>query len=174
MGDLLDEELERRAAALRRPVGRHEPDGELEALLLTAHGQSIAVAVDEFDGVVAGTEVTPLPHVPGPWAGIAALRGRLVAVVDLGRLLGAGPTEVTHLAVLACEPSCALGVGAAPASARLRPDDLVAPERAAAPLNRAVVGVTADGTPLVDTALLLSVLEQTRPHGGHHREGDGP
>lgn len=173
MGDVLDEELERRAAVLRRPVEHHEPDGQLATLVLSAHGQSIAVALDEVDGVIADATVTPLPHVRGPWAGLAALRGRLVAVVDLGQLLGTGPTTVSHLAVLASAPSCAIGVAAPPTSARLRPDDLVAPERATSPLARAVVGIAPDGTPLIDIALLLRVLEQSRPHGAQHREGAG-
>lgn len=54
-------------------------------------GQPFAVAIAVVREVMPGLEVTPVPGAPGCVLGVGAVRGRIVPVVDAGRLLGLGP-----------------------------------------------------------------------------------
>jgi len=63
-------------------------------LLLTfqAAGQLYAVDAARIVEVVPRVDLRPLPHAPAFLAGVFEYRGDVVSVVDLGVLLGAGPS----------------------------------------------------------------------------------
>jgi chemotaxis signal transduction protein len=85
----------RRLAALQEPFRRAfaapassggPPTDEL--LLVRAGGEALAIRVAEAAGLEARRRIVPLPGGPPELLGLAAVRGRLVAVWSLGRLLG--------------------------------------------------------------------------------------
>src|SRR4051812_2581465 len=50
-----------------------------------------AVAADRVIEVVPRVDLRALPHAPGELAGLFRYRGRVIPVIDLGRLMGAEP-----------------------------------------------------------------------------------
>ncbi len=64
-------------------------------------GNHYAVEVAQVREVVPWQEVTPLPRAPQLIEGVIDLRGRIIPVVDLGRVLGVDPVKPTHRARIA-------------------------------------------------------------------------
>ena len=89
----------------------HDPSTEPTSVHVSAGGVRLALA---WDVLLEVGEAGPLTPVPGaqPWlTGLAQWRGRLISVVDAGRLFGRGPSSCRALVALrglACE--VALGV----------------------------------------------------------------
>ena len=65
------------------------PPPEEHLLAVRAGGAHLAVRVEDLAGVQQARQVTPLPGGAPGLLGLAGIRGRLLAVHDLGLLLGA-------------------------------------------------------------------------------------
>jgi purine-binding chemotaxis protein CheW len=79
---------------------------EVSLACFTARRRSYAVDVSLVREVVRSHEVTPLPSAPDLIEGVVELRGALVPVLDLGRVLTGDRSEVTNqsrLVVLDCD-----------------------------------------------------------------------
>ena len=61
-------------------------------------GRVYALDVSQVREIVRYQEATPLPMAPSLIEGVIDLRGAVIPVIDLGRLLGGKPTEVTNQA----------------------------------------------------------------------------
>jgi purine-binding chemotaxis protein CheW len=73
-----------------KPEGRAGNDGNLDLACFAAHGRIYAFDVREVREIVSDQEVTELPGVREPVEGVIDLRGAVIPVVDLGRLLAGG------------------------------------------------------------------------------------
>jgi len=145
--------------APRRVAGR---SNEVELLLLRAGGRRLAVRLSQVAGLEGGKQgarvVVPLPGAAPGRLGLTAVRGQLVAVWGLGRLLGeAGgePDEARWL--LRCGPDGAAGL----AFAAFEGHASVAPERlarASEPGVEAVVTVGDGPRGVVSIPALLARL----------------
>jgi purine-binding chemotaxis protein CheW len=68
-------------------------------LIIGLAGQRIAIPAGDVEAVVEIEGLTPIPRAPGHVAGLAALRSRVLTVIDclasieLGRSTGEGPRE---------------------------------------------------------------------------------
>lgn len=79
---------------------------EVSLACFETRGRSYALDVTLVREIVRSHEITPLPSAPELIEGVVELRGGLVPVLDLGRVLGAGPSPVTNhsrIVVLDCD-----------------------------------------------------------------------
>jgi chemotaxis signal transduction protein len=104
--------LGNRAAAMRaafdlgfaQPRQTVERDGE-RLLALAVGGDPYALRMDEIASVAVDRRVTPLPGPVPELSGIVGLRGAILPVYDLARLLGyPAPGRARWLAVLSAAP----------------------------------------------------------------------
>lgn len=93
--------LERRAAALARPLMEPEPGDALEVLVMTFGSERYGLDTSIATEVVIGTAPTMIPGAPRSWQGIVNVRGTLYSVLDLR----------SHLCLRAAEaPALPVGV----------------------------------------------------------------
>ncbi len=61
----------------------------MNGLYLFAHiaGTAVAISTDEVDAVVRLHDLSPVPGVPGHVAGLAALRSRVLTIIDVAALV---------------------------------------------------------------------------------------
>jgi purine-binding chemotaxis protein CheW len=79
--------LRERAAALSHALEDDEPVGDLlELLEFELAGERYAIDSDAVKEVYALKEITPVPGTPAFILGVVSVRGRVVSVIDLGRL----------------------------------------------------------------------------------------
>lgn len=72
-------------------------------LYLIAHvaGRTVAIESNQVESVVDIGEITAVPRAPAPVRGLAALRSRIVTVVDTRLALGlSDPTEVARAVII--------------------------------------------------------------------------
>ncbi len=71
-------------------------------LIVRLAGERVAVRAGDVEAIVDICDVTPIPRVPGHVVGLAALRSRVVTVIDCRPSLGAAPIEAgpAHEAML--------------------------------------------------------------------------
>ena len=69
-------------------------------LLAQIAGRSVAIASGHVDSVIDISEISPVPRAPGAVLGLAALRSRVVTVIDTRRALGLGQGTSTGRAVI--------------------------------------------------------------------------
>ncbi len=69
-----------------------DPDGTLAVVVFHSAQRRFGLPAVEVDRVLAAIEITPLAGAPEVIAGIINLHGRVLAVLDLRRRLGIGPT----------------------------------------------------------------------------------
>jgi len=90
-----------------QPASDQTPAGERVLLgCFEVGGRTLAIDVAQLREVVRFREPTPLPGAPEPVEGVIDLRGALVPVVDLGRVLGGErvrPGRRTRIAVAEVE-----------------------------------------------------------------------
>jgi len=70
-------------------------------LVLTLAGQRVALLADEMESVVEIEAIAPVPGAAGHVAGLAALRSRVLTVVDASVSIGLGATDKPRDAVVA-------------------------------------------------------------------------
>ena len=81
-------------------------ENQVNLACFEARGQLYALEVSQVREVVRYQEITPLPMAPALIEGVIDLRGRVIPVVDLSRLLGGDCTEDTlkaRIVVLDCD-----------------------------------------------------------------------
>lgn len=94
--------------AFEKPAVRETPDTRL-LLAVQAGSLDIALSVSEIAIVMRCPRLTTLPSNQPALAGLAGIRGSLVAVYELGSLLGGPPTSVGRgwVAVAGARPTAA-------------------------------------------------------------------
>lgn len=154
--------LDERARAIAQvPELTPEAGSLLEVMRFALGNEEYALETDCLREVLRPREITPLPGTPGFLAGIANLRGQILAVFDLRHLFGlaaGGETELSRVIVLGRErvefgilTDAVHGVGL------LRADEAREPPGSVTGMARDFVrGVTADALILLDGAALLS------------------
>lgn len=170
MNEQLQRILDERAAALRQTPGDQDSDETVDILVLRAGPERLGLPLAEAEAVIADVTLATLPNLKTPWRGVVHLRGRFVAVADLGLLCGGGPTDIHHVVVLAADLNCALGMAAAPLASEVRLDTLASTSREGSPIARSLLGTAPDGTALFDSAALVASLRpETAPPTGRAR-----
>ncbi len=77
------------------------PTAQIEDLLIVqVGGRPYAIRVSEISGLFADRSITPVPGPIPELLGVAGFRGSIVAVYDLGLLLGHGPSPTPRWLVL--------------------------------------------------------------------------
>lgn len=56
-------------------------------LFATVAGTPVAISTDEVEAVVRLHDISPIPHVPAHISGLAALRSRVLTVIDIAALV---------------------------------------------------------------------------------------
>lgn len=154
----LQELLDLRAAALRPKPEQRDTEDDLEILTLLVGAERLGLPLDEAEAVISDVTVTPVPHLGPPWSGVVHLRGRFVAVADLGLLVTGSSTNIRYVVMLASDDSCALGLEHPPLARRIQVGELAATSREGTTIARSLRGTAPDGTALLDTTALLAAL----------------
>lgn len=153
--------LRERRDVLARPLASGaRKEGEIEVAVCRVGAEHLGFPVQHLREIVPMPEVTPLPPTRDWLLGIAQVRGVLLGVVDLARLLKVrGVSTPTHVAVLSGpEGALAVTVDEVLASRHVAPRGLESggAERAD---RRATLGVTDDLIVVLDIPRLVSLPE---------------
>ena len=141
--------LEDRAKALARPLDEEAvATATLELLTFARAGSTYAVPASDALAVVPLGEPTPVPGTPAAVRGVVNHRGRILAAIDVGRVLSATEPDTP-------EPSLGIVVAAGGASFVLLTDTV--PELVS--LEEDDVGDRAEGPVRGVTATLAAVLD---------------
>lgn len=156
-------------AAFARPPAT-PTEGQERLLLVVAGGQRYALRLAELGGLQPLRRLVPLPGGRRELLGLAGVRGRLVAVFDLARLLGAAAEPSPPVAprwLLLCggaEAQLALACGHCEGLRQLPQAALQTDSGAAAgPWACATVALDGQFCPLLDLPALLRSLGGTQP-----------
>jgi purine-binding chemotaxis protein CheW len=76
-------------------------DNQVNLACFEVHGRMYALDVSQVREIVRLQEITPLPMAPSLIEGVVDLRGAVVPVIDLGRILGGERTSETNQARIA-------------------------------------------------------------------------
>lgn len=87
--------LEERARLLARPIASHANAPDISVIVFSVHGERYAIELAFVRETVRSNGTTRVPGTPDWFVGVESLRGEMVAVVDLGRLLGV-PSVARH------------------------------------------------------------------------------
>jgi purine-binding chemotaxis protein CheW len=156
----------RTVALARRRLGGEAPERPTFPYLLCAcGGERLGLPLARVARVLPARPCTPMPGAGPAVAGLVALSGRIVGVIDLARALGrpAGDEDAGHH-VLRGEPPVAFAVGRALGIVRATRDPAPAGEDGAPPLGNGTASdyvPAADGHPdfvIVDPSPLLRRL----------------
>ncbi|HZW30315.1 MAG TPA: chemotaxis protein CheW [Isosphaeraceae bacterium] len=153
--------LEERARALAQvPAGGPADDEALEVVTFSLASQDYAIELGSVRKIVPLGELTPVPGAPDAFAGVINLRGELLAVIDLRRLLslsGGSRSDPAWVIVLGGERNefglLADAVGEVRTLRTL--EVLVVQAAGMGPGQRSLHGVTEDGLIVLDGAVLL-------------------
>jgi purine-binding chemotaxis protein CheW len=155
------EVLEERAHALARVSSVAVPSAELIHVATFALGnERYALETRYVREVVRFADYTPIPETPDFLVGLTSLRGEVLAVIDLRKLLGVARQEVTDLAriIVLGQQHAEFGVlaDAAHEVLPLRLDEILEPPASVAGIGREYLrGVTTDALIVLDGAVLL-------------------
>src|SRR5512139_2066840 len=90
--------LRARARELARPPAQEDPSVRMvEIVEFTLGAERYAFPASAVREVFNLTEITPLPSVPAFVMGVTNLRGRILSVIDVRRLLELGGVGLTNL-----------------------------------------------------------------------------
>jgi purine-binding chemotaxis protein CheW len=177
---MTDSPLAVKLAALRRefddsfatpPSERAEESEQL--LLIRSGGESLALKIGELAGLVKDRTILPLPETPPELLGIAGIRGRLVPVYSLARLLGGSPQDNERWLVL-CEAGGLTGLtfSAFEGYAKVSRADL-SPNQEHGSARGALVRIGAESRGVVSVGAVVAVIRaratavmQTKPEQG--------
>jgi chemotaxis signal transduction protein len=131
-------------------------DDLVDLLAVTADTDSLAVPLAAMAGLAADRSVTPLPGSPPDLLGVAGLRGHLVPVYDLARVLDPGRTRaegratVRWMVLAAGTPSFAVAVDRVDGHLRVPRDAIAEPAAGAHAATGPVVHTTGGPRPVID------------------------
>lgn len=69
---------------------------EITLACFESRGRDYALDVSLVREIVRSQEITPLPNAPELIEGVVELRGGIIPILDLSRVLGGEPAEITH------------------------------------------------------------------------------
>jgi purine-binding chemotaxis protein CheW len=149
--------LQERAARLASPPLEAPLPSSLSVLVLSIAGERYGIETTRVREVVPLRGLTPVPCTPSFILGVMNLRGRILSVLDLGRLfdLRASRTaEGSRVVVLESE-ALSLGIlaDAVPGVVQLGPHDMAPPSGGSRP--GCTRGVTADLVAILDVPALV-------------------
>lgn len=155
------EVLEARARALARPPAPARPAGAgVEVVFFALGTERYAVEARFVREVARVADLAPVPGLPDFVMGVANLRGEILAVMDLRRILGvpaAGLTDLARLVVLGADrPEFGILADSVSEVATLRADEILEPPASVAGVGREFLkGVTREALIVLDGAVLL-------------------
>jgi len=171
--------LAERAVELRRQFDRSfaaAPSGEAveseDLLAIRVGADSYAVRLAEVSGLFAGRRIVSLPTERPDFLGLTGLRGALLPVFDLGRLLGGSQAGAPRWLMTAAAAPVALGFDGFDGHLRL-PRGALVPQEIAAPARRHVREVVRTGDrvrPVVHLASVLEAIYRRAPAGAPDEE----
>ncbi|MCB9540398.1 MAG: chemotaxis protein CheW [Myxococcales bacterium] len=145
-------------AAFAAPL--RPPDADpLDVLVVALGDAAMALRVTDLIGLERGRRVVGLPGAAPALRGLAGVRGEPIAVYDLGRLLGLGPTEPTWLALTRAAPDLALGFDRLVGFRRLPAAEVEAARRATDAVDR-VVHTSEGPVGLLNTKALIEAAQR--------------
>ena len=153
--------LEDRARALAHvPDGPPDPAQALDVVTFSLASQDYAIELDSVHKIVPLGELTPVPGAPDAFAGVINVRGEILAVIDLCRLLsisGGSRTDHAWVIVLGGDRNeFGLLADAVGEVRSLRTAEVLALQAAVTgPGQQSLRGVTEDGLIVLDGAVLL-------------------
>ncbi|CAN5608422.1 hypothetical protein BH23PLA1_BH23PLA1_31320 [soil metagenome] len=164
--EIMDQRARDLARVPDRPLGAAEVLG---VMTFTMAGEQYAIETHHVRGVVRLGTWTPIPGTPEELVGVINLRGEVLAVFDLSRLIpipSEGPTESSQVIVLGAERD-EFGILADRVHEiiTLRNDRIFEPSGAVSGIGRRFLrGVAEDATLVLDGSILLQderfVIEQ--------------
>lgn len=154
--------LEQRAKALAQPLDEERAGAAgatRDLLTFSCAGSTYAVAVTEAVAVVPLTGLTKVPGAPFAVQGVVNHRGRIVAAVDIGRMVAGAERGISDgdLGVVIATGDAVLAVvtETVPEIVSVEEDELVAAERSGAPQDGIVRSLTAGMTAVLDVEALV-------------------
>jgi purine-binding chemotaxis protein CheW len=154
--------LEERARRMARPTEEASaPVQVVELLVFSLGAERYGIETAHVVEVVAVRALTPVPCVPDFVAGVIHHRGRMLPVLDLGRLVGFGAragAETGRVVSLEVGPmTFGLWADAVTGVARARADELAPPPKAETAGWRTFLrGVSVDGVAVLDVEALAA------------------
>ena len=147
--------LEERARALAEPLEQAAATGpRLEVLTFSCGGSTYAVDAADAVAVVPLGDLTPVPGTPPAILGVVNHRGRILAVIDVERVVGAtgrnGSRVTLGIVVATSGASFVLLADTVPELAALEEGDVTPADRP----NGVVRGVTSTMAALLDATAL--------------------
>lgn len=154
------------------PLAEDGAEATLDLLAIRVGRDPYALRLGEVAALEADRTITPVPSEHPELLGIAGVRGGVVAVFDLGALLGAPRSEGLRWLVLAKGAPLAFAFSAFDGQLAVRPEALARADASRAGRVREVVQGGELSRPLVDLPALIAALEQ-RPRAGAALGPDG-
>ncbi len=151
---------ERARALARRPAPAPAPGETLEVVTFALGAERYGLEARHVLEVLRLADLTPVPGTPDFLAGVTNLRGDILAVVDLRRLLGVAVRGLTDLArvIVVGGDRAELGLlaDAAHGVTALRAEELLDPPGSVSGAGRDYVrGITREALIVLDGAVLL-------------------
>lgn len=150
---------ERAAAYAQAPERVLLASEQIEVLAFDLGGEHYAIESRFVSEVLRAPEITDVPGTPALLCGVTNLRGEIMAVMDIGQLLGAPHQDEQCPWVLVLgqdRPELGIVVQTVTEVAGMRTDALLPPARASHEINREWIrGVTADAVVVLDGRQLL-------------------
>ncbi len=107
-------------------------DKQLQIVGLRVGRETLGLPISLVREIVRVPEITPVPNAPDHIEGVINLRGKVIAVMDLGKRIGEGPVErnsKSRIVVVELEDRFAgLLVNSASEVLRIAPSEIVAPQ----------------------------------------------
>jgi chemotaxis signal transduction protein len=133
-------------------------DDLVDLLAVTADAGALAVPLTDMAGLTTDRTITPLPGSPPTMLGVAGLRGHLIPVYDLARVLGKGQAKESRWIVLAAgSPAFAVAVDRVDGHLRVPREAIAEPT---GETTHAVVHTRDGPRPVVDLATVREMITE--------------
>jgi chemotaxis signal transduction protein len=146
--------------AFTEPLAEGDAEATVELLAIRIGRDPFALRLVEIAALEADRTITPVPSDHPELLGIAGVRGGVVAVFDLGALLGAPRSEGVRWLVLAKGAPLAFAFSAFDGQLVVRPEALASAEPGRAGRVREVVQGGGLSLPVIDLPALIAGLDQ--------------
>jgi chemotaxis signal transduction protein len=146
--------------AFTEPFVEDAVETSIELLAIRVGRDPFALRMSEIAALEADRTITSVPSEHPELLGIAGVRGSVVAVFDLGALLGGSRTEGLRWLVLAKAAPLAFAFSAFDGQLSVRPEALAAAESSRAGRVREVARGGGLSLPVIDLPVLIAALDQ--------------
>jgi purine-binding chemotaxis protein CheW len=154
--------LQERAARVRHPVENNQAASAVPLVYVWLEQEIYAMPMIHLITVHQDISIVPLPCVPAFVAGVANIRGRVMPVIDLARLLSIAPVSQTSTGRVLIVTGAAgkevifrvnrIGDGTTTYNINLKP----LPEAFDIPYPQFIAGLLPDGTPQLNVPAILN------------------